>query len=596
LFVNLLSRRAPYAAGFQKTSTGSSTFSKGMWKSVYLSAVPNGGAAITQLVPLTYYNGAYPTAPLTDATHAGFTLKVRAHMWAPAAVSGSVTVAGSWGGASSPTPVSLPAGESNATVSLVAGPGSVKLWWPNGLPGLLQNLYTVSAVFTPAAPAAPAAAAQRNLGFRVFTLVTGNDTDPSTLQGKDGSGFFTMRFKVNGANIWSRGGNMIPMEEMEGRMSGEAHRQLVRSAVDAGMNTFRLWGGGMYLPPAWYDACDEYGMLIYHDQMFAQGNHGPTGSATEAAEIRHVVRGLSHHPSVAVWDGCNECNGQGLYASFVMTTVAEEDTSRAIWPSCPSGGWKSGVDTLWGLPNGNPFIASVSAERGTLGARITGTKTRADAAAAAAAAAAGAGVSTVPRGAGSCNFVPGIDLDQGTLGPLPNPTVADEQACCDACAANPLCYAAVFAGNTCWMKNATQAQLPVANDGVTACVQAGKPLPPLPPPTPPHYSTETHGPYQHGEGFPTVNSGGSLGLFNANIPPALGPSVATGSSWWGTYASEFGGSVFSSFESMAPTLAPAHWGLHADPMYERNCETFPRLERRPRDAVHAVRDPVPARC
>jgi beta-galactosidase/beta-glucuronidase len=134
---------------------------------------------------------------------------------------------------------------------------------------------------------------------------------------------------------------MIPMEEMEGRMSGEAHRQLVRSAVDAGMNTFRLWGGGMYLPPAWYDACDEYGMLIYHDracgrdrsaaprlilpatrhaaprtalrrarrspkprsslpcaaEMFAQGNHGPHGSDIEAAEIRHVVRGLSHHPS-----------------------------------------------------------------------------------------------------------------------------------------------------------------------------------------------------------------------------------------------------------------------------------------------------------
>ena len=178
-----------------------------MWKSVYLAGVPVGGAAITHMVPLTTYNGAYPTAPLTDATHAGFTLKVRAHMWAPAAVSGSVVVQGSWGGASSPTPVSLPAGESNATVSLVAGPGSVKLWWPAGLPGLQQNLYAVSAAFTPSAAAAPAAVASRNLGFRVFTLVTGNDTDPSTLIGKDGSGFFTMRFKVNGANIWSRGAN-----------------------------------------------------------------------------------------------------------------------------------------------------------------------------------------------------------------------------------------------------------------------------------------------------------------------------------------------------------------------------------------------------
>jgi beta-mannosidase len=248
-----------------------------------------------------------------------------------------------------------------------------------------------------------------------------------------------------------------------------------------------------------------------------------------------------------------------------MTTVAEEDTSRAIWPSCPSGGWRSGVDTLWGLPNGYPLSASVSEERGTLGARITGKKTRALSAVAA---------------AGTCTFVPGIDLDQGTMGPLPAPQVADEQACCDTCAANPLCYAAVFAGNQCWMKNQTQSMLPVTNDGVTACVQAGKPLPPLPPPTPPKYSTETHGPYQHGEGFPTVNSGGSLGLFNANLPPGLGPSVATGPSWWGTYASEFGGSVFSSFESMAPTLAPAHWGLHADPMYERNYagQSAPRAE------------------
>ena len=211
---------APYAAGYQKTSTGSTTFSKGMWKSVYLAAVPTGGAAITHVVPLTYYNGAYPSLPLTDATHAGFTLKVRAHMWAPATVTGSVVVAGSWGGNSNPTPVSLPAGESNATISLVAGPGSVKLWWPNGLPGLLQNLYSVSATFTSAAPAAPPAAAQRSLGFRVFTLVTGNDTDPSTLAGKDGSGFFTMRFKVNGANLWSRGGE--PSERARKRASERA--------------------------------------------------------------------------------------------------------------------------------------------------------------------------------------------------------------------------------------------------------------------------------------------------------------------------------------------------------------------------------------
>ena len=170
----------------------------------------------------------------------------------------------------------------------------------------------------------------------------------------------------------------------------------------------------------------------------------------------------------------------------------------------------------------------------------------------------------------SCTFVADLDLDQGTMGPLPNPKSSSKEDCCNICAANPLCYAAVFSGDTCWLKNASQAQLPVANDGVTACVQAGKPLPPLPPPSPPKYSTETHGPYQHGEGFQTVNSGSSLGLFDANVPPKLAASVATGPQWWGTYASEFGGSAMSTFESMAPTLTPGHWGLHADPMYERN--------------------------
>ena len=59
-------------------------------------------------------------------------------------------------------------------------------------------------------------------------------------------------------------------EELEGRSSAAAHVQLVRSAVDAGMNIFRLWGGGVWEYDVWYDACDEMGVLIYHDAMYAQ--------------------------------------------------------------------------------------------------------------------------------------------------------------------------------------------------------------------------------------------------------------------------------------------------------------------------------------
>jgi beta-mannosidase len=67
-----------------------------------------------------------------------------------------------------------------------------------------------------------------------------------------------------------------------------------------------MWGGGIWLPDAFYDAADELGMMIYHDQPFAQGNHAPHGTPVEDAEIRHQVRRNSHHPSIGVWDGCNE--------------------------------------------------------------------------------------------------------------------------------------------------------------------------------------------------------------------------------------------------------------------------------------------------
>lgn len=58
-----------------------------------------------------------------------------------------------------------------------------------------------------------------------------------------------------------------------------------------------------------------------------------------------------------MWDGCNECGGGGIYAQFVISVVASEDQSRVIWPSSPGYGWASGVDTLYGIPNGQPLVS-----------------------------------------------------------------------------------------------------------------------------------------------------------------------------------------------------------------------------------------------
>ena len=106
--------------------------------------------------------------------------------------------------------------------------------------------------------------------------------------------------QVNGANIWSRGANMIPMEELEGRSSDAAHRRLVLSAVEGGFNTFRLWGGGIFQYDAWYDACDEAGMLIYHDAMFAQARGGEeVGHCGEPPHSRRAPPPPSSSPAAS---------------------------------------------------------------------------------------------------------------------------------------------------------------------------------------------------------------------------------------------------------------------------------------------------------
>ena len=161
---------APYSSTYSQGwgangPVATRTFSKGIWRSVYLTTVST--AAITHLVPQVYYLGAFPTAPLTDAANGGFSVKVIVHFWAPAPVSGTLAVAGAWPGAAAAQAVSLPAGDSNVTLQLAAPAGSVSLWWPAGLGQ--HPLYSVNATFTPStqpSPPAPAPFAERRIGFR----------------------------------------------------------------------------------------------------------------------------------------------------------------------------------------------------------------------------------------------------------------------------------------------------------------------------------------------------------------------------------------------------------------------------------------------
>eukprot|EP00040_Diaphanoeca_grandis_P024326 m.133582 g.133582 ORF g.133582 m.133582 type:complete len:1057 (-) comp29683_c0_seq3:38-3208(-) len=339
-----------------------STFGFGIWKSVYL--LPLQTVAITQLVPHTFYAGPHPTSILSDNDHAGFMIKVRVQFYSTTAgATGTISVLGSWTGATmaSIQVTSVQVGTNNVTLTIPpAQTQRVNLWHPHGHGG--QPLYNITATFSPSteggAPLADTTASTtRRIGFRHIALITINDTDP-TQHGKqaqtNGTGQFTMFFRVNGAAVYARGGNKVPMDLLDGRMSADATHRLVQSAVEANMNTIRVWGGGIWEPRAFFDACDELGVLLYTDMQFTWAFI--MGTPQERAEIEYQTQRLSHHPSIAIWDGCNECGGAGLYQNFVMPTVAKMDQSRPIWPSCPAPGWESGVDSLTSRPNGETLI------------------------------------------------------------------------------------------------------------------------------------------------------------------------------------------------------------------------------------------------
>ena len=191
--------------------TNRSTFGFGIWKSAYLLPVQH--AAITQFVPHTFYNGGHPTELLADGGHAGFRVIARVDIYSPGGGGGQLTVLGSWPGAVAVTqPVQLERGENNCTLEIPAAQTrGARLWQPNGHGA--QTRYTVTATFAPAGGAAAAAVTtSRTIGFRHVALITVNDTDAATAAAAataDGTGQFTMFFRVNGAAVYARGGNKI---------------------------------------------------------------------------------------------------------------------------------------------------------------------------------------------------------------------------------------------------------------------------------------------------------------------------------------------------------------------------------------------------
>ena len=119
------------------------------------------------------------------------------------------------------------------------------------------------------------------------------------------------KIRVNGHDVFCKGANWIPADALPGRITDEKTRALLQSAVDANMNMVRVWGGGRYEPDSFYDACDELGLLVWQDFMFACNLYpsDPAYLAEVKAEVRDNVARMHHHACLALWCGDNELVG-----------------------------------------------------------------------------------------------------------------------------------------------------------------------------------------------------------------------------------------------------------------------------------------------
>lgn len=261
---------------------GPTLVTAGIWKPVRLEHWST--ARIGRIRPLVTVDGGTGRVELRldverTAAGAGRTLTARA--------SAGGTHGGTRGGAYAEAEFD---GDEAVVVLEVDAP---ELWWPRGYGR--QPLYDVELTLYDGDRALDGW--HRRIGFRTVGL----DRSPD----EHGTGFTLV---VNGVRVFARGVNWIPDDALITRVTPERYRARLTQAAGAGIDLVRVWGGGIYESDAFYDACDELGLMVWQDFLFACAAYPeeqPLRGEVDAEARENVVR-LMPHPSLVLWNGNNE--------------------------------------------------------------------------------------------------------------------------------------------------------------------------------------------------------------------------------------------------------------------------------------------------
>jgi beta-mannosidase len=217
-----------------------------------------------------------------------------------------------------------------------------QLWWPNGYGE--QPLYTLRIFMEYQTNRIDSL--EKRIGLRTVTMT----------REKDGFGE-SFDMTVNGLRLFAMGADYIPEDILINRMSKERTYSLLDDCKMANFNHIRVWGGAFYPDDYFYDRCDELGLLVWQDFMFACGVYRLTKKFHETItlEIIQNVRRIRHHACLALWCGNNEMEVAfvewGLpkderlrldyllmYEKLIPELLEEHDPNTFYWPASPSSG------------------------------------------------------------------------------------------------------------------------------------------------------------------------------------------------------------------------------------------------------------------
>ena len=243
--------------------------------------------------------------------------------------------------------VTAPDGQKYETALSAEGEGQLviedpELWWPNGLGD--QPLYQVEAQLLYEGNVEDTW--KKRIGLRTMTMQRKKD--------QYGESF---AHEVNGKAFFAMGADYIPEEHLLGRRSEEKTRKLLEDCKLANFNVIRVWGGGFYPDDWFFDICDELGLVVWQDFMFACSVYEltPEFEANIRKEFADNIKRLRHHASLGLWCGNNEMemfvdercwvtkasevrDYLFMYERIIPEVLREYDPETFYWPASPSSG------------------------------------------------------------------------------------------------------------------------------------------------------------------------------------------------------------------------------------------------------------------